>query len=119
MLLARAREELHAYFDGALARFTVPLSPAAATPYRLRVWKALRDIPFGQTRTYAELARVAGGSARSIGQANRRNPLPILIPCHRVVARSHVGGFSAGSGVDTKHYLLALETERFALCSAA
>ena len=112
VLLCAAREQLHAYFDGELDRFTVNLAPVPSTPYRARVWEALRMIPHGETRTYAELARVAGGSARSIGQANGWNPLPILIPCHRVVAARHVGGFSAGDGVETKRFLLSLETAR-------
>ena len=110
-LLAQARAQLDAYFDGALTRFALPLVPAGRTPYRCRVWAALAAIPFGETRTYGELARAAGGSARSVGQANRHNPLPILIPCHRVVAHSHLGGFSMGGGVDTKQFLLDLEAE--------
>ncbi len=109
-LLRTAREQLQAYFDGELACFTLNLAPASPTPYRVRVWEALRAIPYGETRTYAELARTAGGSARSIGQANRCNPLPILIPCHRVVAAGHLGGFSAEGGVETKRFLLSLET---------
>lgn len=108
-LLALARDQLHAYFDGDLTRFSLPLSPVGATPYRRRVWAALSDIPFGETRTYGELARLTGGSARSVGQANRCNPLPILIPCHRVVASSHIGGFSTEGGIETKRFLLSLE----------
>ena len=108
-LLHAARDQLQAYFDGDLACFALNLAPVPSTPYRHRVWEALRAIPYGQTRTYAELARSAGGSARSIGQANGCNPLPILIPCHRVVAARHLGGFSAEGGIDTKRYLLSLE----------
>ena len=108
-LLDRAHDQLDAYFDGALTRFTVPLAPAGGTPYRRRVWTALAEIPFGETRTYAELARIAGGSARAVGQANRHNPLPILVPCHRVVARLHLGGFSMQGGLDSKRFLLGLE----------
>jgi methylated-DNA-[protein]-cysteine S-methyltransferase len=107
--LLRARAELHAYFDGALDRFTVPVNPAG-TPYRRRVWQALQDIPYGATRSYAEIARVAGGAPRSVGQANARNPIPIIIPCHRVLASDGIGGYSGGDGLDTKRYLLALET---------
>ncbi len=120
-LLREARQQLDAYFDGALIRFSIPLLPAGGTPYRQRVWSALGEIPYGETRTYAELARSTGGSARSIGQANRCNPLPILIPCHRVVARSHLGGFSMGDGVETKRFLLTHEAaaERPARRSAA
>ncbi len=108
-LLGQARGQLEAYFDGRLDRFDLPLAPHG-TPYRRRVWQALCDIPFGQTRTYVEIAAVAGGSARSVGQANGRNPIPILIPCHRVVASGGLGGYSGGDGLDTKRYLLALET---------
>ena len=112
VLLARAREQLDAFFDGTLTRFTLPLAPAGGTVYRHRVWSALAAIPWGETRTYGELARIVGGSARSIGQANRHNPLPILIPCHRVVAHSHLGGFSMQGGLDSKRFLLDLETCR-------
>ena len=111
-LLRNARDQLHAYFDGGLACFTLNLAPVSSTPYRARVWEALRAIPYGETRTYAELARAIGGSARSIGQANGRNPLPILIPCHRVVAARHPGGFSAEGGVEARRFLLSLEAAR-------
>ena len=109
-LLGRAREQLDAYFDGALTCFSLPLRPVGGTVYRRRIWSALAEIPFGQTRTYGDIARSTGGSARSVGQANRHNPLPILIPCHRVVAASHLGGFSMEGGLDTKRFLLDLET---------
>ena len=112
VLLRAARDQLQAYLDGELACFTVKLAPVPSTSYRHRVWEALRAIPYGETRTYAELARIVGGSARSIGQANGCNPLPILVPCHRVVAARHLGGFSAQGGLDTKRFLLSLETAR-------
>ena len=107
-LLRRAREQLHAYFDGALTTFDLPLAPAGSA-YQRRVWQALRDIPYGETRSYLDLARTAGGSPRSVGQANGRNPIPIIIPCHRVVAATHLGGYSGGDGLATKRWLLALE----------
>ncbi len=107
-LLARAREQLHDYFDGARVAFDLPLAPAGS-PYRQRVWHALREIPFGATRTYAEIARLAGGSARAVGGANAANPIPILIPCHRVLATGGIGGYSGGDGLETKRLLLALE----------
>ena len=88
------------------------MTPAGGTPYRRRVWDALREIPFGEVRTYAAIARVAGGSPRSVGQANSANPMPILIPCHRVVSGTHLGGFTGGDGQDTKRFLLAHERER-------
>ena len=107
-LLRRAREQLHAFFDGELAEFDLPLAPAG-TPYRRRVWQALCAIPYGETRSYVDIARVAGGSARSVGQANGSNPIPIIIPCHRVVATTHLGGYSGGEGLATKRWLLGLE----------
>ena len=107
-LLRRAREQLHAYFDGDLTDFDLPLAPEGS-PYRQRVWQALCAIPFGETRTYLDIARTAGGSPRSVGGANGSNPIPILIPCHRVVATGGLGGYSGGDGLPTKRFLLALE----------
>jgi methylated-DNA-[protein]-cysteine S-methyltransferase len=107
-LLHRARDELDAYFDGTLQGFTLKLAPAG-TPYRRKVWQAVCDIPFGATRTYQDIARLAGGSPRSVGQASGSNPIPIMIPCHRVVATSHLGGYSGAGGLDTKRWLLAHE----------
>jgi methylated-DNA-[protein]-cysteine S-methyltransferase len=107
-LLDRAGEQLHAYFDGELKQFDLPLAPAG-TPYRRAVWDALCDIPYGETRSYQDIAARAGGSARSVGQANGRNPIPLIIPCHRVVAATHIGGYSGGDGLPTKRWLLALE----------
>jgi len=110
-LLCRARAALDAYFDGVPSRFDLPLAPSGSR-YRRHVWQALCEIPYGETRTYTEIARIAGGSARSVGQANGDNPIPILIPCHRVVAASGLGGYSGGEGVGTKRYLLTLERPR-------
>jgi methylated-DNA-[protein]-cysteine S-methyltransferase len=107
-LLRRAREQLHAYFDGELATFDVPLAPPG-TAYQRRVWQALCTIPYGATRSYRDLAHTAGGSPRSVGQANASNPIPLIIPCHRVVATSHLGGYSGGDGLATKRWLLAHE----------
>jgi methylated-DNA-[protein]-cysteine S-methyltransferase len=113
-LLRRARAQLDAYFDGALTGFALPLAPAG-TPYRRRVWQALCDIPYGETRSYQEIAALAGGSARSVGQANGHNPIPLIIPCHRVVASTHLGGYSGGDGLATKRWLLALENPNASL----
>jgi methylated-DNA-[protein]-cysteine S-methyltransferase len=107
-LLRRAREQLHAYFDGALTSFDLPLAPEGS-PYRQRVWRALLAIPYGATRTYLDIARQAGGSPRSVGGANGANPIPIIIPCHRVVATTGPGGYSGGEGLPTKRALLELE----------
>lgn len=108
-VLVRARDQLDEYFDGARQDFDLPLAPPG-TEYRRRVWDALIRIPFGATRTYGEIAAQAGGSARSVGQANGKNPIPIIIPCHRVLASAGMGGYSGGDGLSTKRYLLDLES---------
>ena len=107
-LLVRGRDQVHAYLDGDLTQFDLPLAPLGS-PYRQRIWQALRDIPYGQTASYAAIAARAGGSARSVGGANAANPIPILIPCHRVVGSAGPGGYSGGDGLETKAWLLALE----------
>lgn len=87
--LARFLRECDAYFEGRLKRFQTPLL-AAGTPFQLRVWDALARIPYGETRTYGQIAQAIGSplAARAIGMANNRNPLPIAIPCHRVIGAS-------------------------------
>ncbi|MGD0103209.1 MAG: methylated-DNA--[protein]-cysteine S-methyltransferase [Rhodopila sp.] len=107
-VLNLAHEQLQAYFDGELTEFTLPLAPAG-TAYRRAVWQALCAIPYGETRSYRDIAVKAGGSARSVGQANGHNPIPLIIPCHRVVAATHIGGYSGGDGLITKRWLLTLE----------
>jgi methylated-DNA-[protein]-cysteine S-methyltransferase len=107
-LLHRACDQLHAYFDGELIDFDLPLAPNG-TLYQQRVWQALCAIPYGATRSYVDVARAAGGCPRSVGQANGNNPIPIIIPCHRVLATTHLGGYSGGDGLATKRWLLALE----------
>ncbi len=106
--LAQAQQQLEAYFDGVLTEFDLPLAPAG-TSYRQAVWQALRAIPYGETRSYQDIAASVGGSARSVGQANGTNPIPLIIPCHRVVAASHMGGYSGGDGLPTKRWLLMME----------
>ncbi len=106
-ILLRAKSALQDYFDGApLEDLPLRLHGSA---YRQRVWQALRQIPAGQTRTYVEISRIAGGSARSVGGANAANPIAIFIPCHRVVAVTGLGGYSGGDGLRTKQKLLDLE----------
>lgn len=107
-LLLRARDQLQQYFDGDRHAFDLPLAPHG-TPYRQKVWNALTRIPFGETRTYTQIAAQAGGSNRSVGGANGANPIPIIIPCHRVVAMNGPGGYSGGNGLETKRRLLHLE----------
>jgi methylated-DNA-[protein]-cysteine S-methyltransferase len=107
-LLERAAAGLQDYFDTGRLPADLPLNPRGS-PYQRRVWAALREIPDGETRTYRQIAARAGGSARSVGGANSRNPIPILIPCHRVVAATGLGGYTGADGLSTKRALLALE----------
>ena len=108
-LLARAADQLARYFDRGLIEFDLPFVPAA-TPFQQRVREAMLAIPFGETRSYGDLARSTGGAPRAIGQACGRNPIPIIVPCHRVVAAGgRLGGFSGGDGLPTKRRLLAHE----------
>jgi methylated-DNA-[protein]-cysteine S-methyltransferase len=109
-LLSRGRDQLYAYFDGNLHSFDLPIKPPG-TAYRRRVWQALASIAYGETRTYQQVAMIAGGSPRSVGGANGANPVPIIIPCHRVVATTGIGGYSGGDGTATKKFLLALERD--------
>jgi methylated-DNA-[protein]-cysteine S-methyltransferase len=110
-LAKMAVAQLHAYFHDPTAVFTLPQSPPG-TPFQQRVWHALAAIPLGATVTYGELAARLGTSARAIGGACRSNPLPIFIPCHRVVSRRGLGGYSGatgGSPLATKMWLLQHE----------
>ncbi len=107
-LLVEARRQLEAYFAGTLTRFDLPLAPAGS-PFEQRVWAAMRQIPHGQTRRYGELALMTDSGPRAVGRACGRNPIPIVIPCHRVLARGGLGGYSGGAGLATKRMLLALE----------
>jgi len=107
-VLAEAKRQLDAYFDDPTAGFDLPLAPAG-TPFRQRVWEAMRAIPPGRTLRYGEIAQRLGSSARAVGAACGANPIPIIIPCHRVVGAGSLGGYSGGEGPDTKRHLLALE----------
>ncbi len=108
-LLVEAKRQLLAYFAGKRHAFDLPLAPSGA-PLDLRVWSLMRDIPYGQTRSYGDLARVLDWPARAVGRACGRNPLPILIPCHRIIGSTgELGGYSGEGGVDTKRRLLLLE----------
>lgn len=110
--LDELEEQLAEYFRGERRSFDLPLAPEG-TPFQRQVWEALGEIPYGETRTYGDLAERLGrpGAARAVGQANRSNPLPLVVPCHRVVARNGLGGY-AGSGergLRRKRALLELE----------
>ncbi|MCI0509447.1 methylated-DNA-[protein]-cysteine S-methyltransferase [Chromohalobacter marismortui] len=103
------REQLSAYLKGELRDFDVPLDPQG-TPFQQRVWQALARIPFGETRSYAEIARDIDNlkAVRAVGAANGRNPLPIVVPCHRVIGRDGTLTGYAG-GLERKAWLLELE----------
>ncbi len=108
-LLARAAQQLSEYFAGTRRDFDLPLDPAG-TPFQRRVWTEMARIPFGATESYGALARKTGSVARAVGGACGANPIPIVIPCHRVVAEGGgLGGFSGGTGPATKRALLELE----------
>ena len=110
-ILTQASRELAEYFAGERREFSVPLHPVG-TPFQQKVWAALCRIPYGETRTYGEIARQIGApkAARAVGMANHRNPLPLFIPCHRVVGASgELTGYAGG--LDRKRFLLALERQ--------
>lgn len=107
-LLAEAARQLQAYFDGRLSRFDLPLAPAGS-PFEKRVWAAMQQIPYGETRCYGDLATDIGSAPRAVGRACGHNPIPIVIPCHRVLAKTGLGGYSGSGGLDTKQALLRLE----------
>ncbi|HHT17145.1 MAG TPA: methylated-DNA--[protein]-cysteine S-methyltransferase [Papillibacter sp.] len=108
-LLKRAFAQLEEYFAGARQAFDLPLSPLG-TPFQRAVWNALLDIPYGQTRSYKDIALAVGRPKgfRAVGMANNRNPISIFIPCHRVIgANGALVGY--GGGLDKKQFLLNLE----------
>src|ERR1051325_5433810 len=96
-LLAEAARQLAAYFDGSLSRFDLPLAPHG-TQFEGRVWTAMQAIPYGETRTYGVPAHATDSGPRAVGRACGRNPIPIVIPCHRVLARGSLGGYSGSAG---------------------
>jgi methylated-DNA-[protein]-cysteine S-methyltransferase len=109
---ARVVSELREYFRGERREFSLPLAPAG-TAFQREVWGALQRIPYGSTRSYREVAVETGraGASRAVGQANARNPLPILVPCHRVLAADgsmggYLGDWGGGEGVAIKRWLL-------------
>jgi methylated-DNA-[protein]-cysteine S-methyltransferase len=103
--------ELAAYFKNASHRVVLPIQPEG-TEFQHRVWRALQGIPVGQTLSYGELAKKLRSSPRAVGNACRANPLPVIIPCHRVVAANDIGGYSGetrGRQLDIKRWLLRHE----------
>ena len=107
--VASACDQLEEYFAGRRQSFDVALASVAATPFQRDVWDALVAIPYGEVRTYGDVAAAVGRprAVRAVGNANHVNPWPVLVPCHRVVASQGLGGY--GGGRDVKVFLLALE----------
>jgi methylated-DNA-[protein]-cysteine S-methyltransferase len=107
---ASVKEQLFAYFRGSLKEFSLPLAPSG-TPFQLAVWAELTRIPYGVTASYGDIARALGKSpvaSRAVGAANGRNPIPIIVPCHRVIGAD--GGLTGyGGGLDRKLTLLQIE----------
>lgn len=114
-LLREAASQLERYLAGSLRVFNLPVDLSPLTPFQRRVLEECCRIPYGQTASYNDLAvRLASpGAARAVGGALKRNPFPLVIPCHRVIAANgRLGGFSAGEGLDTKLLLLSIEGVR-------
>ena len=108
-ILKEARRQLERYFAGRLKSFDLPLA-GRGTDFQKSVWKMMREIPYGETATYGGMAMALGSGPRAVGMACGRNPIPIIVPCHRVLASGgKEGGFSGGQGLPTKRKLLALE----------
>lgn len=110
-VLAQAATELNAYFNGLLTAFTVPVAPEG-TAFQQAAWQALCAIPYGETRSYAQQAQAINKpkAVRAIGAANGRNPIPVIIPCHRVIGSDgSLTGYAGGLAIKT--YLLELEQE--------
>jgi methylated-DNA-[protein]-cysteine S-methyltransferase len=104
-------DQLLRYFENPDAQFNVPLKPGG-TSHQQKVWQAMLNIPRGETRSYGELATELKSGAQAVGQACGANPIPIIIPCHRVVSKSGLGGFmghASGTSLDIKRWLLAHE----------
>ena len=109
LLLKECESELKAYFDGRLKKFSVPVS-LHGTEFQKKVWYALQQIPYGETRSYSEIAKSIGSpkACRAVGNANNHNPVAVIVPCHRVIgANGKLVGYAGG--LDVKKYLLDLE----------
>ena len=113
-LLQEAARQLAAYADGACQVFDLPVR-LTGSPFQQAVWEQMRAIPYGETKTYGELAANLVSSPRAVGRACGANPVPIIVPCHRVMGQSgKLTGFSGGRGVTTKAHLLELERRHYA-----
>lgn len=110
-LIKETCKQLQEYFEGKRKAFNLPLAPKG-TPFQLKVWNALQNIPYGETRSYKDIAIAAGNfqASRAVGMANNRNPISIIIPCHRVIgSNGKLVGY--GGGLHIKEYLLDLEKQ--------
>ena len=108
-LLKEAARQIRAYLQGRLEEFDLPLA-ISGSEFQRRVFAAMRRIPYGQVMSYGDLARATGSAPRAVGGACGANPLPLFIPCHRVVASGgRLGGYGGHGGLATKRYLLGLE----------
>ncbi len=110
-LLRQAFKQLESYLAGRLTEFSLPLEPEG-TPFMKEVWRKLQDVPYGQTASYKDIATAVGNpkAVRAVGQANNRNPLPIFIPCHRIIgSNGRLVGY--GGGLALKEMLLELEKQ--------
>lgn len=115
-ILKQAARELAQYFEGVRNTFEVPVR-LSGTPFQEAIWRTLAGIPYGETVSYGELGQLAGfpGSARAVGGAVGANPLPIIVPCHRVLGvTKKITGYSSGQGIPTKEILLRLENISYA-----
>ncbi len=109
-IVSRCKEELDSYFAGKLEKFTIPLEFVKGTDFQKDVWRALLNIPYGQTRSYKDIAIMIGNpkAVRAVGGANNKNPIGIVVPCHRVIGSSgKLVGYAGG--IDKKEMLLKLE----------
>ncbi len=107
-LIKEARRQIEAFLEGNLIVFNLPISPAGSV-FQRKVYKQLSNICFGEVRTYGDIAKSIPSSPRAVGNACASNPLPIIIPCHRVLSKNSLGGYSGPGGVETKRFLLDLE----------
>lgn len=113
-LLSETKSQIDAYFDGELTQFNLPLNPFG-TDHQVKVWDTMQKIKYGDYRSYGDLAKNIGSSAQAVGTACGRNPIPIIIPCHRIISTGQIGsekwlgGYSGEGGAWTKKALLILE----------
>lgn len=115
-VLTEAERQIHAYFAKRLKEFDLPLAFDRGSPFEQSVWRAMQEIPFGTVWTYGDIADHVGGVARAVGGACGSNPLPLIIPCHRVVgSNGKLTGFSGDGGIATKQYLLDHESDQLSL----